>query len=427
MNKTNYTIIKCFSEKKLSKHNDVEEVIVQFAQIFEPSENNLYVFADSRTGALFCECHISAKKLIDFSTIDVPLDPDEQSEYRANRDIAEDSTAFEVMRSDAKAGRTFSNIVCEYDVSYDEEHPLKVIGGQHRFIAIKDALDDGEINENHGVKAYFRLDMDQRLDVQVISNINISVSPDLYDRLQETASGPELRDWCQKVGLLEKGKDFSAKREPNKPITVRTVRSFILNYYKGQEVSTDKFDEVDTTPILCKTGKPDPVWEEFRKTHKNIWKDAGLDKAGKEFSTLVNAQRIAIEKMRLKDVKIPAAYSEKVLTFAVMTAWAYVAGVLQSNNVRLERHYDLKSIPKGDPLNGSAMANGSHRTDPENYRGLGTRNDSKEMGRCVELFFAQAENGKGITPPLVDLAIKRYHLKQDKLDLNEVEKKVKHG
>ena len=246
MNKTNYSIIKCFPEKKTSKNIDVEEVVAQFAQTFEPSENNLYVFADSRTAALFCECHISAKKLVDFSTIDVPLDPDEQSEYRANRDVAEDSTAFEVMRSDAKAGRTFSNIVCEYDITYDEDHPLKVIGGQHRFIAIKDALDDSEINENHGVKAYFRLDMDQRLDVQVISNINISVSPDLYDRLQETASGPELRDWCQKVGLLEKGKDFSAKREPNKPITVRTVRSFILNYYKGQGVSTDKFDDIDT-------------------------------------------------------------------------------------------------------------------------------------------------------------------------------------
>jgi hypothetical protein len=270
--------------------------------------------------------------------------------------------------------------------------------------------------------------MDQRLDVQIISNINISVSPDLYDRLQETAAGPELRDWCQRVGLLEKEQDFSAKREPDDLMTVRTARSFILNYYLGQKISPVKFDEVDTTPVLCKTGKPDPLWEEFRKTHKSIWNDNALETAGKEFSLLVGSQRTAIQKMRLKEKKIPSVYSEKALTLSIITAWAYTAGLLHDNKVRLQRHYDLKDVAKkGDPLNASAMAAGRHKSDPENYRGLATRNDAKEMGRCVELFYAQAENGNGITPALIDLAIKKYHLKQDKLDIDEVEKKVKHG
>lgn len=425
MKNTEYSIVKCYTDNP-NRQPGIEQVVVEFSRIFAPKENNLYLFEDARTGAIFCECHISAEKLVGSSTIDVPLDPDEQPEYRANRDVAEDSIAFEVMKTDAKAKRTFSNIVCEYQTSFDEEHPLKIIGGQHRIIAINEAFGAG-INEYHGIKVYFGLDMDQRLDVQVISNVNISVSPDLYDRLQETATGSDLRDWCQRVGLLGKGKDFSAKREPENPVTVRLVRSFILNYYNGQKLSSMVFDDVDTTPMLCKTGKPDPDWEHFRKANKNIWKDASLEQAGKEFVALLNAQRNAVENMRLKGNKIPAAYADKALTFAVVTAWAYVAGVLQSNQARLQRHYDLKSMSKVDPLNASAMAAGRHKTDPENYRGLGTRNDSKEMGRCVELFFAQAENGKGITSSLIDLAIKKYHLKQDKLEVTEVEKKVKNG
>jgi hypothetical protein len=52
MNNTSYSIIKCFPEKKTSKLIDVESTVAQFAQTFEPKENNLYVFSDSRTGVL---------------------------------------------------------------------------------------------------------------------------------------------------------------------------------------------------------------------------------------------------------------------------------------------------------------------------------------------------------------------------------------
>jgi len=63
------------------------------------------------------------------STIDVPLDPDEQAEYRANREIAEDHAAYERMKSDALAGRAFSNIVAEFTDNDIPGQPLQIIGG----------------------------------------------------------------------------------------------------------------------------------------------------------------------------------------------------------------------------------------------------------------------------------------------------------
>ncbi len=116
--------------------------------------------------------------------------------------------------------------------------------------------------------------------------------------------------------------------------------------------------------------------------------------------------------------------SEKALNFSIMTAWAFVAGTLKENKVRLDRHYALKSTKVKDPLNAEAMAKGRHKSDPENYRGLGTRNDTKERGRCVELFYLQAETGKGIITAVVDAAIKRHYTKQAKLEQLKAEKKV---
>lgn len=189
-----------------SKVNVPENLIHEFIKEFEPSESAevLHLFVDARTLALYSECHIRADKLIALSTTDVPLDPEDQAEYRANREIVADHTAFIAMKSDAKQRRSFSNIVAEFTRESDEQHPLKIIGGQHRFESIKEALEGG-VNELHGLKVYFGLTPEQRLDAQLISNTVIAVSADLYDRMQETVRGPELRNWCQKVGLLEDG------------------------------------------------------------------------------------------------------------------------------------------------------------------------------------------------------------------------------
>lgn len=127
---------------------DINAAFESFAEEFEPLETKssavgggeLFVLVDKKTGAHFCECHISASKLIELGTVDVPLDPEDQADYRANREVVEDAYAFERMKEDALARRSFSNIVAEYTKEFDSVHPLKIIGGQHRFEAISAAL-----------------------------------------------------------------------------------------------------------------------------------------------------------------------------------------------------------------------------------------------------------------------------------------------
>jgi len=140
-----------------------------------------------------------------------------------------------------------------------------------------------------------------------------------------------------------------------------------------------------------------------------------LETAGREFVRLVEAQRKAFENApgRTGDSQ------EKALNYAVLTSWALVAGLLQNNPTRLQRHFDLANRTGRDPMNATALAKGRHKTDPPNYRGVGQRTDPKERGRLVELFLLQAENGGGITSSLIDVAIKQYHAKQAVLEVQK--------
>ncbi|MGH8092109.1 MAG: hypothetical protein ACREIF_01375 [Chthoniobacterales bacterium] len=229
--------------------SDVEALVEEFVTTCSPLEKSrLFVMVDARTGAQYCECHIRARRLVDLATIDVPLDPDEQPEYRANREMVEDAVAFQKMKDDARERRTFSNLVAEFTTNFDSEHPLKIIGGQHRFTAIEEALAEA-IDEYHGLKVYFGLTTDQRLDVQLISNTNIAASSDLFDRMQETQAGPELRDWCQQCGFLEENQDFADKRRRGSAMTVRAARTFILNYYRGVAVKSNDFGIIPFTQV----------------------------------------------------------------------------------------------------------------------------------------------------------------------------------
>jgi hypothetical protein len=396
---------------------DVNDLVDEFVSICSPVEGaKLLVFVDVKTRARYCECHLQAKAIIELGTIDVPLDPDEQPDYRANREVVEDHVAYEKMKEDAKSRRTFSNIVAEFTTSFESDHPLKIIGGQHRFNAIAGALDEG-INELHGLKVYFDLTSDQRLDVQLISNTNIAASTDLFDRMHETLAGPELRTWCQECGLLDNGSDFADKRKRGQAITVRSARTFIVNYFKGTKIEAKEFDTTQTTPVVCKTGVPDANWDELRKSNTSLWKDKGLKEAGKQYARLVDAQRSAFQRKTATNVD----FAEKASNVAVMSAWAYVAGILSTNSVRLKRHFALADTPGKNPLNAAALAKGRHKTDPENYRGLGYRTDPKERGRFVELFYIQADKGSGVTPPIIDLAIKKFHAKQAALEVKEAE------
>lgn len=386
-------------------------IFEDFKKEFEPLQNELPILTDKCTGAKYCECHIKAKKIVTLGTTGAPLDT-EHPEYKANREVALNDAAFLRMKLDAQKGRSFSNIVAEYRKDLDPDHPLKIIGGQHRFEAIQSAL-AGQ-NEYHGIKVYFDLDMDQRTDVQLISNTNIAISKDLIDRIQETAKGGALREWCQSVGLLKPSQQFTDKYKRGGPISVQIARTFITNYYKGNAVSPNKFEVTDTTADKCPAGKLlDPSWEQLEKEHPTLWKDEALAGAAREFVALAKSQRDAFAK---KQPKPKPDYPEKAMNLAVLGAWAYVAGVLQHNGVRLTRHYALSKTTGHDPLNAEALAHGKHKTDdPDNYRGLGYRTDPKERGRLVELFYFQSENGHKINKHAVDVAIANYFSKRARL------------
>jgi len=402
---------------------DKKEKIISEAEIFVDKfsileKNKFYILLDQRTNAFFSECHISAKDLINHGTIDVPLDPDNQPDYRANREVIEEHSAYLKMIDDANKKRLFSNIVCEYNTTYQPDKPIKVIGGQHRFLAIEDALKKN-INEFHGVKIYFNVDKNQRLDVQLISNTNIAVSSDLLDRMFETAKGPELRNWCQAFGLLPEKEDFTDKKQRGSQISVRGARTFIINYFKGKNIDDKSFDKNDTTPIISKTGIVDDEWEKLRE-RTDIWNDKGLLEAGKKFSRLASEQKNYFKTKRKEQFE----YAEKALSYSVIASWAFIAGILQNNKIRLKRHFDLAEVKDQDPLAANLLAKAKHKSDPENYRGLGTRTDVKDRGRLAELFFLQAEKGDGFTKSMIDLAIKKYHAKQSNLEVIEAEKKL---
>jgi hypothetical protein len=405
--------------------DDFAEDIASFVELFDPLEkDNLTLLRDHRTQAVFIECHILASKVTTLGTTDVPLDADASADYRANRDVVADHAAFEQMRSDALEGRRFSNIVAEFIEG--DECPLKIIGGQHRFEAIKEAhLDDVDIE--HGVKVYFQLDNEQRLDVQIISNTNISVSKELLDRMYETLAGAELRDWCQTSGLLEMKQDFADKPGRGNPITVKEARSFICNYYLGQAVTSSEFASRDTTPQLVDAGKRDPkIWKDTKQNNPELWDDKKLQAAGKAFAALRSAQMEAFLDKKTGRYTGPADFRHKAKNLALLAGWAFVAGCLADNAVRLKRHYALFEKGKSkDPLRADLLANGRHSTDPANYRGLGYRSDPKERGRFAELFWLQAEKGQGITKNGIELAIQEYEAKQASLRAKAMREKLK--
>jgi hypothetical protein len=404
---------------------DFTEDITRFVELFDPLEKpNLTLLRDNRTQAVFIECHILASKITNLGTTDVPLDAEESSDYRANRDVVADHAAFEQMRGDALEGRRFSNIVAEFVEG--DEFPLKIIGGQHRFEAIKEAYRE-DVDIEHGVKVYFQLDNEQRLDVQIISNTNISVSKELLDRMYETLAGAELRDWCQKCGLLEKKQDFADKPGRGNPITVKEARSFICNYYLGKAVPSSEFVGRDTTPQLVDSGKRDPrIWKDTKQNNPDLWDDKKLQAAGKAFAVLRTKQMEAFFDQKTKKYTGPADFRHKAKNLALLAGWAFVAGCLADNAIRLKRHYDLPEKGKAkDPLRADLLANGRHSTDPANYRGLGYRSDPKERGRFAELFWLQAEKGLGITKTGIELAIQEYEAKQANLRAKAMREKLK--
>ncbi|HML02899.1 MAG TPA: hypothetical protein VK487_05945 [Candidatus Bathyarchaeia archaeon] len=400
---------------------EVLEKIRHFLKDFSPVELRLdaplVLFQDKRSNAFYLFCHLDAKTIVSKADLDAVLDPMESEDYKLNRELYLDTYAYRKMEEDAILGRGFEDLVIEYDAAYRPQIPLKVYGGQHRIKAIAEAVKKG-VSECHGIRVYFDLDRGQKLDIAVANNTAIAISNDLLDRMYEGHLGPDLRNWCQVVGILEKDQDFADKRNPEGVPTVRVARTLLVDYFFGKDSIRDDFH----IPIVCSSGPG--IDENYQNVRSKIdWSDKNLIQMGREFAKLHRLQR---ERILRRDADAFIEFANKATHPCVTAAWAYAAGYLSRHfPERLPVHYALSAIEDGDPLNAKALLSARLKgIDPDTYRGLGARISGSELGRMLEVFLLQATRAKetGITPKLANAAIKSFEAKKAK---EEAEKALK--
>lgn len=352
------------------------------------------IYQDGVKNSYYIRCTISGETISKIVSLDARLEPESGDTFRNNRELLLRHNTFLRMRADADKGREFNDIIAEYITSYEPERPLKVWGGQHRAKAIVDAFVNKKVSRYHGFRVFFGLSKVQRTELALISNINIAVSNDLFDRqMEETFMGPHLRRWCVKVGLLKPNEDFPDVGARAERITTQAARSFIVNYFKGkqtgEQLAANQLDRNVYEPYLPLSGIG--LDEEYRRLTEEkgqaLWTDSGLMEAGKAFARLNNEQYNAVKKSKI-DRK---SYRLKALVSSVISAWAYVAGLLQAHPPRLQVHLTVPNPPKGvpDPLNADEMAKFKHYQDTDANRGLGTRAALKDRQRMAQVFLAR--------------------------------------
>jgi hypothetical protein len=386
-----------------AKHNsEVEARVLEFLERIETRERGIkspvIVCQDGRSGSYYTKCAIPARIVYSLLDLDARLDPNSDASFRANRELLLNHNTYKRMRQDAENGREFNDLIVEYSKEYSPEKPLKVWGGQHRSKAIQEAFQSTGISRFHGFRVYFCLSKEQRTELALVSNTNIAVSNDLFDRLQEeTLVGTELREWCWKIGLLQAEDDFPDKASTSEKISVKLARTFIVNFFlgmvRGEEIQDEKeLDKNIYEPYLCESGAGlDPEYDNIvREYGSAIWSNQQLIRAGTAFAELNQAQRNAVKSSdKIKNLK---SFRNKALTASVLAGWSFVAGLLQSYPQRLENHLQIpkttRSIP--DPLNAQGMSTFRHDQDPPTYRGLGTRSDQKERQRMAQVFLAKS-------------------------------------
>ena len=398
-------------ETKTTLGPHVTKRIKQFLKAFEPLElrlgTRLVLLRDEKSRAFYVVCHLDGKTIASKADLDAVLDPMESEDYKLNRGLYLDTYAYCKMEKDALLGRNFEDLVIEYDTSYKPDIPLKVFGGQHRVKAIMQALSKG-LSEYHGVRIYFGLDKNQKLDIAIANNTAIAISNDLLDRMNEQHLGPDLRKWSQSVGILGKDEDFADKRNPEGIPTVRVVRTLLVNYFLGKSSEKDAFH----MPMVCSSGPA--IDEKYQLVRDKInWSDRNLRRVGQEFAKLHELQRDRVLD-RKEDSFIE--FANKVTHPCVTAAWAYATGYLKRHYpVKLANHFALSEIEEEDPLNAKALSTARLKgVDPDTYRGLGARINRTELGRMLEVFLLQATRARnrGITKRLANAAIKSFEAKQ---------------
>ncbi len=423
------------SEEKIGKGSFVkqdssmkinEETKTQIERFFEEIETleklinkPIILLEDKRISAFYAECHVSAETLVNNMDLNPSIDPDNQEEFRSNRTFEEENSDYITMVEDAKKGRQFSDIVMEYNPSKkykNPDKPLKVFGGQHRCHAIQEAV-RSKVNLYHGIRVYFNLNIEQRGNIAIVSNRNIHVSEDLLDRMNEQSLVPpnKLRDFCYKIGLLDDNKkeDFSSKRSQN-IITVGLLRTFVINFYRGKNYSGNE-DNDSLVPILAETGGDDIEYKKIYETY-DFPNEGELVQAGKAFVKLHKKQ---MEKGEGKAKML-------ALTLSITSSWSHASGLLQKDQVRLSKMYNLPELSDTkDPLKADILANAKGDDDPESYRGLITRYGAKERGRLLQLFLIYSKSLKGnITRDMVKLAIEDHQAKEKTEERKNLAKRV---
>jgi len=384
---------------KAAKAQDIEKAVREFLESIATAEKAgnipITIYQDGVKKSYYLRCTMSGETMSRAVSLDARLDPESGDTFRDNRELLLTNNTFLRMKTDAEKEREFNDIIAEYITSYLPDKPLKVWGGQHRARAIMDAFQDKKVSRNHGFRVYFCLTMEQRTELALISNTNIAVSNDLFDRhLEETYMGPHLRRWCVRVGLLKAGEHFPDSGSRTERITTQNARSFIINYFKGrhsgEQLSNEQLDRNVYEPYLCQSGAF--LDEEYRKLTEQLggklWTDPRLLAAGKAFARLHAAQYKAIKKSKVNFKN----FRMKAMMPSVLSGWSYVAGLLQSHPARLQVHLTVPAPPKGapDPLNAEEMAKFRYYQDIETYRGLGTRSISKDRQRMAQVFLARS-------------------------------------
>lgn len=402
---------------------EIKDLVHDFFKTYKPIEaqngNKALLNKDGKSQAFYVSCHIKASDFLDEMDFEASIDGSDEDElYKLNRDITENQAAFNTMVADAKEGRSFEDIVVEFDRSYNPSVPLKIYGGQHRIKAIEAAQPENS-NILHGFRVYFGLSKEQKVEIATINNTSITVSNDLLDRMKEQLIGSELRDFCQAVGLLNEGEDFADKKDPNLP-TVRIARTFLVNFYKGKSAGAEQFH----MPVLCKSGGVDDDYQTLRATIN--WKDPALINAGKQFAKLHKIQK---EKVQSRSRDKNNEFARKAFSLAVVASWSYAIGYFANEKTKQAIIFNLcENLGKDDdPLNAKALSEARlHGIDPDTYRGLGARNSSDELGRMLEVFFVLVEHGKDkkLSTKLANAAIQSFEAKKATYNAQKMKAKL---
>jgi hypothetical protein len=365
------------------------------------NETPLVICQDGKSKGYYVRCTMSAAHASPLLDMNAKLNPSDAESFRANRELLTEHNTFKRMVSDAKDGREFNDIIVEFTKEYGPSRPLKIWGGQHRAKAIQQSFKETNVSRYHGFKIFFNLSKSQRTELALTSNTNIAVSNDLFDRLQEeTFVGIKLREWCYQVALLKKPEDFPDLGSRAERVTVKLARTFITNFFlgkrRGNEVNAPQLDRNVYEPYLCESGfHVDSEYEAIvKKLNDKIWADSALIEAGKAFANLHKAQYEAVRKSDNTSLKNLKGFRNKALTESVLSSWAFVAGLLQTDSKRLINHYSVPKTTKNilDPLNAREMSIFSHDSDEATYRGLGTRSALKDRQRMAQLFLARSLN-----------------------------------